>query len=112
MDAVLAPLLLGGGLSPFSYTVAGTLSAHYRSRPTVCSTALHRRRCRFPLLAAAAESPSAPLPASSYARNPRCSRWVVRMDRPPVPGPAGGNGVSRWEAVDYYAATLAKVLGR
>jgi hypothetical protein len=34
------------------------------------------------------------------------------MDRPPVPGPAGGNGVSRWEAVDYYAATLAKVLGR
>jgi hypothetical protein len=32
------------------------------------------------------------------------------MNRPP--GPAGGNGVSRGEAVDYYVATLAKVLGR
>jgi hypothetical protein len=32
------------------------------------------------------------------------------MDDPPVPD--GGGEVSRAEAVDYYVATLAKVLGR
>jgi hypothetical protein len=105
MDAVLAPLLLAGGLSPSAYTAAGTLSAHYRSPPTVCSTALHRRWRRLPLLAAAPESPSAPLPAASAARNLRCYRWVVRNEDEQASRPRG-------EAVDYYVATLAKVLGR
>jgi hypothetical protein len=106
MGAVLTPLLLGSVLSS-SMCPAST---HYISPSTVRSTALHRRRRRFPLLASAAESPSAPLPAASSSSNFRCSRWVVVMDRPP--GAAGGNGASRAEAVDYYAATLAKVMGR
>ncbi|TVU28352.1 hypothetical protein EJB05_19868 [Eragrostis curvula] len=109
MDAVLTPLLLGGGLFPSTSTAARTVSTHYPSPSAVPSTAHHRRRRRFPLLAAAAESPSTPLESASSARHSRFSRWVVVMDSPP--GATGGNGVSRAEAVDYYAATLARVLG-
>ncbi|GJM86734.1 hypothetical protein PR202_ga02622 [Eleusine coracana subsp. coracana] len=110
MDAILNPLLLGGGISPSIFSAARTVSTHYLSPSAVRLTALHRHRRRFPLLAAAAsESPSASLPSASSASHSRCSRWVVVMDRPP--GAAGGSLLSRAEAVGYYASTLASVLG-
>ncbi|VAI49063.1 unnamed protein product [Triticum turgidum subsp. durum] len=103
MDAVRS-LLLGGGLTVSTATGA---TAQATSIPHIspCSLPWATRR-RFHRLAAAA-SPHSPLPASST--RPRCSRWVVVMDDPPEP--EGGGEVSRAEAVDYYVATLARVLG-
>ena len=104
MDAVRS-LLVGGGLTLSTATVATSQvasSAHFSPFALSWTT----RRC-FRRLAAAAPPPS-PFPYAST--NPRCSRWVVVMDDPPVP--EGGGEVSRAEAVDYYVATLARVLGR
>ncbi|KAM0922633.1 hypothetical protein ACQ4PT_006103 [Festuca glaucescens] len=105
MDAVRS-LLLGGGLTLSTATVAtsqATSSPHLP--PSALSWTSRRRFCR--LAAAAAASPSSSLPYAST--NPRCSRWVVVMDNPPAS--EGGGEVSRAEAVDYYVATLARVLG-
>ncbi|XP_062222111.1 organelle RRM domain-containing protein 1, chloroplastic-like [Phragmites australis] len=111
MDAVLLPLLLGGGLSVSASTAARTVSIPHLSPSALraSSTARHRRRRLSPLLAATAASPFAPLPSGSSEIHSSCSRWVVMMDTPPAA--AGGSGVSRAEAVDYYAATLARVVG-
>ncbi|RLM79856.1 uncharacterized protein C2845_PM12G26810 [Panicum miliaceum] len=114
MDAVLPPLLIGGVLSVSVSTstkaASRAISAPHRSPSALRSTARHRSRHRFPLLATASESPSTPLAAAlseSHSLSP--SRWVVVMDSPPAA--AGGSGVSRAEAVDYYASTLAGVVG-
>ncbi|RLN08448.1 uncharacterized protein C2845_PM11G26130 [Panicum miliaceum] len=110
MDAVLPPLLIGGGLSVRVSTASRAISAPHRSPSAPRSTAPHRGRHRFPLLATASESPSTPLAAAlSESHSRPSSRWVVVMDSPPAA--AGGSGVSRAEAVDYYASTLAGVVG-
>nr|BAK08298.1 predicted protein [Hordeum vulgare subsp. vulgare] len=103
MDAVRSSLL-GGGLTVSTATGA---TSQATSIPHIAPSSLPwATRRRFLRLAAAASPPS-PLPASST--RPRCSRWVVVMDDPPAP--AVGSEVSRAEAVDYYVATLARVLG-
>uniref|UniRef100_A0A453PHG7 MORF/ORRM1/DAG-like MORF domain-containing protein n=1 Tax=Aegilops tauschii subsp. strangulata TaxID=200361 RepID=A0A453PHG7_AEGTS len=103
MDAVRS-FLLGGGLTVSTATGA---TAQTTSIPHISPSSLPwATRRRFHRLAAAA-SPHSQLPASST--RPRCSRWVVVMDDPPEP--EGGGEVSRAEAVDYYVATLARVLG-
>ena len=115
MDAVLPPLLIGGVLSVSVSTAtkaaSRAISAPHRSPSALRLTSAHRGRHGFPLLATASESPSTPLAAAlseSHSRSP--SRWVVVMDSPPAA--AGGSGVSRADAVDYYASTLAGVVGR
>lgn len=112
MDAVLPPLLVGGGLSVSVSVSTATraISAFHLSPSALRSTARHRGRHRSPVLATASESPSTPLAAAMAESHSRFSRWVVVMDRPPAA--AGGSGVSRAEAVDYYASTLAGVVGR
>ena len=113
MDAVLLPLLIGSVLSVSvsSATKAASraISAPHRSPAALRLT--HRGPHGFPLLATASESPSTPLAAAlSESRSRSPSRWVVVMDSPPAA--AGGSGVSRADAVDYYASTLAGVVGR
>ncbi|CAN6246230.1 unnamed protein product [Urochloa humidicola] len=107
MDAMLPPLLIGHGLSVSISTAAvKPISAPHLSPPT----SRRRGRHRSPLLATASGTPSTPLAASmSESHSRSSSRWVVVMDRPPAA--AGGSGVSRAEAVDYYASTLAGVVG-
>ncbi|CAN6239544.1 unnamed protein product [Urochloa humidicola] len=110
MDAVLPPLLIGRGLSVSVSTAAvKPISAPHLSPFALRSTARHRRQHRFPLLATASGTPSTPLAAAMSESHSRPSGWVVVMDRPPAA--AGGSGVSRAEAVDYYASTLARVVG-
>ncbi|KAL6635069.1 hypothetical protein ACP70R_027740 [Stipagrostis hirtigluma subsp. patula] len=106
MEAVLLPLLFGGGLSVSTRT--RTTSNPHLTPSAIRSTPRSRRRRRSPCLAEAA-SPYAPLPAASDEIQPRRYRWVVVMDTPP--STAGGGGVTRAEAVDYYATALTKVLG-
>ncbi|CAO2040806.1 unnamed protein product [Urochloa humidicola] len=108
MDAVLPPLLIGRGLS-VSTAAVKPMSAPHLSPSTLRSTARHRGRHHFPLLATASGTPSTPLAASVSESHSRPSGWVVVMDSPPAA--AGGSGVSRAEAVDYYASTLAGVVG-
>uniref|UniRef100_A0ACD5YRH8 Uncharacterized protein n=1 Tax=Avena sativa TaxID=4498 RepID=A0ACD5YRH8_AVESA len=103
MDAVRS-LLLGGGLTLYIATAATTQATYSPHLPPSALSWTTRRR--FRRLAAAASPPS---PLSYVSTNPRCSRWIVVMDDPPVP--EGGGEVSRAEAVDYYVATLARVLG-
>ena len=116
MDAVLPSLLIGGGLSVSvsipTATKAGSqsISVPHLSTSALRSTTRHRGRRRFLLLASSSQSPPTPLSAASTESQSRSSRWVVVMDTPPAA--AGGSGVSRVEAVDYYAATLAQVVGR
>ncbi|CAD6242531.1 unnamed protein product [Miscanthus lutarioriparius] len=115
MDAVLPSLLIGGGLSVSvsipTATKAGSqsISVPHLSTSALRSTTRHRGRRRFLLLASSSQSPPTPLSAASTESQSRSSRWVVVMDTPPAV--AGGSGVSRTEAVDYYAATLAQVVG-
>lgn len=91
-------------------TKAGSQSiSSHLSTSSLRLTARHRNRRRLPLLASSSESPPAQLAAASTESQSRSSRWVVVMDTPPAA--AGGSGVSRAEAVDYYAATLAQVVG-
>uniref|UniRef100_A0ACD5Z520 Uncharacterized protein n=1 Tax=Avena sativa TaxID=4498 RepID=A0ACD5Z520_AVESA len=103
MDAVRS-LLLGGGFTLYTATAATSQTTYSPHVPPSALSWTTRRR--FRRLAAAASPPS---PLSYVSTNPRCSRWVVVMDDPPVP--EGGGEVSRAEAVDYYVATLARVLG-
>lgn len=113
MDAVLPPLLVGGGGLSVSVSVSTAtrpISAPHLSPSALRSTARHRGRHRSTVLGTAPGSASTPLVASMAEGHSRSSRWVVVMDRPPAA--AGGSGVSRAEAVDYYASTLAGVLGR
>uniref|UniRef100_A0A0E0K4U9 Organelle RRM domain-containing protein 1, chloroplastic n=1 Tax=Oryza punctata TaxID=4537 RepID=A0A0E0K4U9_ORYPU len=105
MDAARASFLLAGGLAVS--TSAVTTAAQTVSIPHISPHARRRRQRRFLRLASAAASSPPPLPAAPA--QPHCSRWVVVMERPPAP--AGGGEVSRVEAVDYYVATLARVLG-
>ncbi|CAN6233587.1 unnamed protein product [Urochloa humidicola] len=108
MYAVLPPLLIGRGLS-VSTAAVKPMSAPHLSPSTLRSTARHRGRHHSPLLATASGTPSTPLAASMSESHSRPSGWVVVMDSPPAA--AGGSGVSRAEAVDYYASTLAGVVG-
>jgi len=116
MDAVLPSLLIGGGLAVSvsipTATKAGSqsISVPHLSTSALRSIARQRGRRRLPLLASSSQSPPTPLSAASTESQSRSSRWVVVMDTPPAA--AGGSGVSRVEAVDYYAATLAQVVGR
>uniref|UniRef100_A0A804PP11 Organelle RRM domain-containing protein 1, chloroplastic n=1 Tax=Zea mays TaxID=4577 RepID=A0A804PP11_MAIZE len=114
MDTALPSVLIGGGLSVSvsisTATKAGSQSiSSHLSTSSLRLTARHRNRRRLPLLASSSESPPAQLAAASTESQSRSSRWVVVMDTPPAA--AGGSGVSRAEAVDYYAATLAQVVG-
>ncbi|WVZ73820.1 hypothetical protein U9M48_022085 [Paspalum notatum var. saurae] len=109
MDAVLPSFIIVGGISLSVSTASRAVSTPHLSPSTLRSTARHRGRRRSPLLATASKSPSAPLAAASAENRSRSSRWVVVMDTPPVA--AGGSGVSRAEAVNYYAATLSRVTG-
>ncbi|CAL4885187.1 unnamed protein product [Urochloa decumbens] len=113
MDAVLPPLLIGRGLSVSVSTATKAarraISAPRLSPSALRSTARRRGRHRFPLLATASGTPSTSLAAAMSESHSRPSGWVVVMDRPPAA--SGSSGVSRAEAVDYYASTLAGVVG-
>ncbi|KAL5212106.1 hypothetical protein ABZP36_022953 [Zizania latifolia] len=105
MDAARASLLLAGGLAVSTSAVA--TAAQSVSIPHLSPYTRRRGQRRFLRLASAAASSPTPLPAASV--QPHCSRWFVVMEKPPAP--PGGGEVSRAEAVDYYVATLARVLG-
>nr|CAB3447829.1 unnamed protein product [Digitaria exilis] len=115
MDAVVPSLLIGGGLyvstsvSTAAKATSRAISAPHPMPSSLRSTARHRGRQCSPLLATASESPSTPLAAAMAESHSRYSGWVVVMDCPPAT--AGGSSVSRAEAVDYYASTLAGVVG-
>nr|CAB3450979.1 unnamed protein product [Digitaria exilis] len=115
MDAVVPSLLIGGGLSvsiSVSTTAKATsraISAPHPMPSSLRSTARHRGRQCSPHLATASECPSTPLAAAMAESHSRSPAWVVVMDSPPAA--AGGSRVSRAEAVDYYASTLAGVVG-
>ncbi|KAG0534282.1 hypothetical protein BDA96_04G266400 [Sorghum bicolor] len=115
MDAVLPSLLIGGGLSVSvsipTATKAGSqsISVPHLSTSALRSTPRRRGRRRLTLLASSSQLPPTPLSAASTESQSRSSRWVVVMDTPSAA--AGGSRVSRADAVDYYAATLAQVVG-
>ncbi|XP_022678742.1 organelle RRM domain-containing protein 1, chloroplastic isoform X2 [Setaria italica] len=75
MDAVLPPLLVGGGLSVSVSVSTATraISAFHLSPSALRSTARHRGRHRSPVLATASESPSTPLAAAMAESHSRFS---------------------------------------
>ncbi|KAL5207020.1 hypothetical protein ABZP36_031455 [Zizania latifolia] len=105
MDAARASLLLAGGLAVSTSAIA--TAAQSVLIPHLYPYTRRRGQRRFLRLASAVSSSPTPLPVASA--KPHFSRWIVVTEKPHEP--AGGGEVPRAEAVNYYVATLARVLG-